>query len=360
MTSFRFQDPWWLLLLVPILTAAVAILWRRPRASVLFSSVAALRGLPKTWAQRIKRFLPWIFLAGLAALAIALARPQSGKEEFRIRAEGIAIEMAVDRSGSMRGEDFLLDGRPVTRLQAVKKVFRDFVAGDGDLPGRPDDQIGLSTFCGFPEAKCPLTFDHHALLSILEDVEVPVIRAEAANLANSRRDFAQMMYEETSTAMGDGLMTAVDQLKPIKAKSKVIILLSDGRSNSGEVHPLDAAKAAKTLGIKIYTIGIGSTADKPVPWIDPLGNRGFLPPGESLDEKTLTAIALSTGGKYFNADNTESLRKVYAEIDRLEKTAAEGRRYTQYRELFSYALFPGLGLILLEIALVSTRFRSLP
>jgi Ca-activated chloride channel homolog len=357
MTGFRFHDPLWLLLWIPLLAAGIWLTLRPRRgAAVLYSSAALLRDLPVTLAQRIKRLLPWLFLSGLMLLVAALARPQHGKEEFRIRAEGIAIEMAVDRSGSMRAEDFRIDGRPVSRLEVVKRVFRDFVAGAGGLSGRTDDQIGLVAFGGFAEAKCPLTFDHDALLKILEETKTPEAIYDAAGRVVNMR----LLNEESATAIGDGLATAADRLKDVSAKSKVIILLSDGRSNAGAVQPREAAETAKALGIKIYTIGIGSTGDRPVPTTDPFGNRGFLPPGENLDEEALRAIAETTGGRYFNAQNTEALRKVYAEIDRLEKTAAEGRLYTEYREFFPYALFPGLGLIVLELIFASTRFRSMP
>jgi Ca-activated chloride channel homolog len=357
MMGFRFLHPWWLLLLI-LLAAAGIWLMLRPRKgpAVLYSSATLLADLPVTLTQRIKRFLPWLFLGGLMLLTVALARPQHGKEETRIRAEGIAIEMVVDRSGSMLGEDFYINKKPVTRIEAVKSVFHDFVAGKGELPGRWDDQIGLVAFGGYAEAKCPLTFDHDALLKVLEEVHCPRAIVDAAGQVINGR----LLQEECATAIGDALATAVERLKPVKAKSKVIILLSDGRSNAGALEPLEAAKAAKALGIKIYTIGIGSLGDEPVPCTDPLGRRGYLPPGENLDENTLRTIAKTTGGKYFNATNTEALRNVYADIDRLEKTTSEGRLYTEYQEFFPFALFPGLGLIVLELIFAGTRFRSLP
>jgi len=357
MMGFRFHDPLWLLLLIPLVAAGVWLTVRRRRGTaVLYSSAALLSGLPITTAQRIKRFLPWLFLGGLMLLVVSLARPQHGKEEFRVHAEGIAIEMVVDRSGSMRAMDFNLDGKQVNRLAAVKKVFHDFVAGDDALPGRPDDQIGLVAFGGFAEARCPLTFDHDALLNVLKTVEIPKPIFDAAGRIINER----LLQEEMSTAIGDALALAVERLESVKAKSKVIILLSDGESNAGVLPPMEAAEAAKALGMKIYTIGIGSTGMAPMPAIDPFGRRVLVPQRVRLDEATLRAIAKTTGGKYFNAKDTEALRKVYAEIDRLEKTVAEGRLYTDYREFFLFALFPGLGLIVLELFFASTRFRSLP
>jgi Ca-activated chloride channel family protein len=356
MMGFRFQDPWWLLLLVPIAAAGIAIFWRRPKAAVLYSNVVILGKLPITWAQRVKRFLPWLFLAGMAVLVVALARPQHGKEEYRIRAEGIAIEMAVDRSGSMKALDFTVDNEPANRLAAIKKVFREFVGGDGELAGRPDDAIGLVAFGGFAEAKCPLTFDHAALLTVLDDVKIPEpIFNRQGQIINER-----LLQEESATAIGDAIAAAVERLRPVQAKSKIVILLTDGESNAGILEPLEAAKIAKTYGIKIYTIGIGSNEPVPFPTTDMFGRKVTIKQIFPLDEKTLKAIAETTGGKYFNAKNTASLKQIYAEIDKLEKTVSEGRLYTQYRELFPFALLPGLGLILLEIALTSTRFRSLP
>jgi Ca-activated chloride channel homolog len=357
MMGFRFLHPWWLALLVPLAAAGIWLMLRpRKGPAVLYSSTTLLADLPITLAQRIKRFLPWLFLVGMMLLTVALARPQHGKEENRIRTEGIAIEMVVDRSGSMRAEDYFINEKPITRIEAVKQVFHDFVAGDNKLPGRWDDQIGLVTFGGFAEPKCPLTFDHDALLKVLDDVHCPRAIFDAAGQVINER----LLNEESATAIGDALATAVDRLKGTKAKSKIIILLSDGRSNAGVLEPLEAAKAAKALGIKIYTIGIGSLSTEPIPITDPFGRRGLLPPTENLDEDTLRAIAETTAGKYFNATNTESLRNVYAVIDRLEKTKVEGRLYTEYQEFFPFALFPGLALIVLEMIFAGTRFRTLP
>jgi Ca-activated chloride channel homolog len=356
MMGFRFQDPLWLLLLIPLIIAGLWTLRRRRQAAVLYSSVELLKKLPITWAQRVKRLLPWAFLAGLAFMVIALARPQHGRDEFRIRAEGIAIEMVVDRSGSMQAMDFELDNKQATRLVVVKKVFKDFVSGEGGLSGRTDDLIGLVDFGGFAEAKCPLTFDHGALLQMLDTVKIAEpIKDSRGNIINQR-----ILGEEQATAIGDALAMAIERLMPIKAKSKIIILLSDGESNAGVVDPAEAAQAAKTYGIKIYTIGIGTTGSVPMPTEDAFGRPVLVSVMVRIDERALKMIADATGGKYYNAQDTQTLRNIYAEIDQLEKTTTEGRLYTEYRELFSYALFPGLGLVLLEMLLACTRFRSLP
>ncbi len=345
-----------MLLLVPLVLLAVLAIRRQRRVAVLYSDVGILAELPATMALRARRLLPWVRVLGLAAVIVALARPQHGREEFRIRTEGIAIQMCIDRSGSMQAMDFRLEGEQVNRLAAVKSVFRDFVAGKGPLPGRPDDLVGLVAFGGYADAKCPLTLDHGALLEVLKTVEIPQPVLDSRGRLLNRG----LYEEEMKTAIGDAVALAVDRLKDVKAKSKVIILLSDGEQTAGVVDPPEAAETAKAFGVKIYSIGIGTTGWAPVPAEDPFGRTVLRRMPVRLDEQTLKLLAETTGGRYFNAQDTETLEMVYAEIDKLEKTLSEGRLYTEYRELYQYAMFPGLGLILLEILLVSTRFRSLP
>ncbi len=356
MSGFRFQDPMWLLLLVPLVLLGLLAMRRKRRVAILYSDVELLASLPVTLALRFKRLLPWMRLLGLGMLIVALARPQLGQEEFRVRTEGIAIEMCIDQSGSMQAMDFHLAGKQVNRLAAVKRVFKDFVAGANGLPGRPDDLIGLIAFGGYADDKCPLTLDHGALLDVLKTVKIPEpIRNAKGQVINAR-----LLREEMATAIGDALALAVDRFKDIKAKSKVIILLSDGENTAGVIDPASAAEAAKSFGIKIYTIGVGSTGMAPFPAVDPFGRKVLMSQPVRLDEETLRMMAKTTGGQYFNAKDTQSLEQVYAQIDKLQKTKSEGRLYTEYRELYQYFLFPGLGLILLEILLASTRFRSLP
>lgn len=356
MTGFHFQNPLWMLLLVPLVGLGVLAIRRSRRVAVLYSDVSLLGSLPVTMALRAKRLLPWVRLLGLGLVVLALARPQHGREEFRIRTEGIAIQMCLDRSGSMQAMDFRLDDRQVNRLEAVKAVFRDFVVGRGDLAGRPDDLIGLVAFGGYADAKCPLTLDHGALLAVLGTVEIPKPILDSRGRVLNRG----LLEEEMKTAIGDAVALAVDRLKDVKAKSKVIILLSDGEQTAGAVDPPEAAQTAKAFGVKIYSVGIGSTGWAPIPMEDRFGRTVLRRQPVRLDEETLTMLAETTGGRYFNAKDTEALKNVYAEIDKLEKTLSEGRLYTEYRELYQYAMFPGLGLILLEVLLGSTRFRSLP
>ena len=355
MSGLHFQDPLWFLLLIPVVLMPAWSARRRRRTAVLYSDTTTLARLPQTIALRVKRLLPWGRALGMGLLVVALARPQHGKEEFRVRTEGIAIQMCIDRSGSMQALDFYLDGTRVNRLEAVKAVFRGFVAGNERLPGRPDDLIGLIDFGGFAEARCPLTLDHDALLEMLEAVQIPEPTLDARGRANE-----DLLQEDMATAIGDALVLAVDRLKNVRAKSKIIVLLSDGKQTAGVIQPAEAAEAAKAFGIKVYTIGVGTTGLAPFPTVDFFGRKVIRRQPVELDEGALSMLAKVTGGRYFNAQSTDALEGVYAEIDQLETTPSEGLVYTQYRELYAYLLFPGMGLVLLEVLMVSTRFRSLP
>lgn len=356
MNGFRFQDPLWMALLIPLLGIGLLAIRRQRRTAVLFSSVQILRSLPRTLSLRVKRMLPWLRILGLSLVILALARPQHGREERRVRTEGIAIEMCIDRSGSMQALDFEIKGERVNRLIAVKNVFRDFVAGGDGLPGRPDDLIGLVAFGGYADAKCPETLDHGALLQVLDSIKIPEpITDKHGNIINER-----LLQEEMATAIGDAVALGVDRLKDVEAKSKIIILLSDGESNAGVVDPAEAAKAAKSFGVKIYAIGVGSTGTAPFPAVDVFGREVLQARPVRLDETTLKMLADETGGSYFNARDTQALKNVYAEIDKLEKSESDARLYTEYRELAQYLMLPGLACILLEIVLSATRFRSLP
>lgn len=356
MNAFRFHEPLALLLLLPVLGIALWT-WRRDRRrAVTWSSAELLRNLPVTVAQRIQRLLPWLRVVGSVLIVTAVARPQFGREEFRVRTEGIAIEMCIDRSGSMQAMDFPVAGERVSRLDAVKHVFRQFVAGEGEFDGRPDDIIGLVAFGGFADAKCPPTLDHGTLLEILETIQIPEpIYDRQGNIINER-----LLQEEQSTAIGDAIAVAVDRLKQVDANSKVIVLLSDGENTAGVNTPEEAAEAAKAFGIRIYAIGVGSNGTAPFPSVDLFGRQVLRPQQVRLDEATLKQLAETTDGKYFNAQDTETLAEVYAEIDRLEKTETEGRIYTDYAEYFQALLLPGLACVLLELLLTATRFRSLP
>ncbi|MGE3778772.1 MAG: VWA domain-containing protein, partial [Pirellulaceae bacterium] len=228
MNEFRLASPYWLLLAVPLCATTWQSIRQERRSAVLYSSTQLLRGLPVTWAQRLKRFLPWWQFAGLLLVVCAMARPQAGLREFRIRAEGIAILMCLDRSGSMEALDFHVGDERVNRLTAVKHVFRQFVSGGEDLAGRPDDLIGLIAFGGFAESKVPLTLDHDMLLATLDTVEIPQVQFDRQGNVLDRR----FIEEERATAIGDAIALAVERLKDNSARSKVIILLSDGENTA--------------------------------------------------------------------------------------------------------------------------------
>ncbi len=356
MNAFRFHEPLSLLLLIPVLAIGFWSVRRDRRTAVMYSSVALLRDLPITMAQRFHRLLPWLRVTGMLLIVFAVARPQYGRKEFRVRTEGIAIEMCIDRSGSMQAMDFPVEGERVSRLDAVKHVFQQFVAGEGEFDGRPDDVIGLVAFGGFADAKCPPTLDHGTLLEILDTVKIPEpIYDRQGHIINER-----LLQEEQATAIGDAIAVAVDRLKEVKAKSKVIVLLSDGENTAGVNSPMDAAAAAKAFDIRIYAIGVGSNGMAPFPSTDLFGRHVLRPQHVRLDEATLKELAHKTNGRYFNAQDTQALAEVYAEIDQLEKTETEGLMYTDYREYFQTLLLPGIVCVLLELVLSATRFRTLP
>lgn len=358
MDALRLYSPFWLMF-APV---AIGVLWwrlrpkRRPAA--VFSSVSDLKKLPVTLAQRVRHGLPYLFALGLCLVIAGLARPQSGRSESRITGEGIAIEIVLDISGSMEALDFQLDGRDVSRLEAVKRVIQEFVLGSRDrgLPGRPDDLVGLVAFGGFADSKCPLTLDHGALVDVVQGLEIPKpLRDSQGRIIN-----AQSLQEELATAIGDGVAVAIDRLRGAKAKSKVIVLLTDGDSNAGVVDPREAAGLAAESGMRLYTIGIGRNGVVPMPQEDEFGNRVLVPAQFRIDEELLRDMARSAGGQYFHASDSEGLVQVYSEIDKLEKSEFEETKYSEYTELFRWFAGPGLVIILVVGVLSETRFRSLP
>ena len=312
--------------------------------------------MPPTLRLKIRSVLPWVQLLVAIIMIIALARPQSADEKTRIRTEGIAIQMCIDRSGSMQAMDFPVDGTPVDRLTAVKKVLREFVAGDGQFTGRPNDLIGLIAFGGFATALCPPTLDHSAVLNVLETVEIPTpVRDQDGRIVNQ-----QLFQEEQATAIGDALALAVERVKDIDATSRVVVLLSDGENTAGTIEPEDAISAAEQFGIKVYTIGIGSNGMAPFPFVDTFGDIVLRQQAVRLDEKTLKQIAKQTEGKYFNAKDVDSLANVYAEIDQLERTEIEGTVYRSYKELYWWPLVIATSLWAVTIVLSDTWLKTIP
>ena len=358
MESFRFHSWLWLLIIPFVMLIGRWRSARRRQPAVIFSSIADLKGLPVTPIQRVRRAMPFVYGIGLCLAVAALARPQSGKSETRVSGEGIAIELVLDVSGSMEALDFQLAGKDVSRLEAVKHVISEFVIGSRTfgLSGRKDDLVGIVAFGGFADSKCPLTLDHDAVVDIVQSLEVPKpVRDRRGKVINE-----QALQEELATAIGDGVALGVDRLRGAKAKSKVIVLLTDGDNNAGAIDPREAAKIAHESGIKLYTIGIGHNGVVPVPQEDEFGKRVLVPAQFRIDEELLREMAQTGGGEYFHASDSAGLAKVYAQIDKLEKSEFGETKYSEYTELFPWFAGPGLALILVVGVLNETRFRSLP
>lgn len=354
---------WFLLLLL-----LLPLIWwrsrdRRRTTSVRFSSIRPLEQLGSTWTMRARWIPAALRSAAIVLLVVSMARPQKPDEQTRVFSEGIAIQIVVDRSGSMQAMDFRLDGKPVDRLTAVRKVVRDFILGEDDLKGRPNDLIGLIVYGTYADSKCPLTLDHGHLIESLNKTEIASTN------------------DEGQTAIGDAIALGVEHLQTLERqrsrgqlqqiKSKVMILLTDGESNAGIIQPLEAADLAATCGIKIYTIGAGTDGFAPFKVVDPFGREQFRRMEVSIDEETLRKIADKTGGQYFPANNTESLAKVYEEIDKLERSKTEEKRYYQTTEWATSAVKLGpvtlpplllcvFGLLALELVVANTVFRRLP
>lgn len=330
---FRFADPEYLILLIVLPLLAVYYWKRGARLSgrVKYSSLKYMKNLPVSWRQRFRRYLYVLRLLIVGLIILGLARPQSGTRKQEITAEGIDIVLALDVSSSMLAEDF----KPKNRIQAAKAVAEEFIRG------RHNDRIGLVIFAGEAFTQCPLTLDYGVLLELLNEVEVAP-------------------KEWDGTAIGNGIATAVARLKDSKAKSKVIILLTDGRNNAGEIDPQTAAQVAQTFDIRIYTIGAGKRGSALYPVDDPIFGRRYISRPVQIDEDLLKRVAKQTGGSYFRATDTEKLRDIYRHIDQMEKTKIKVKEFTKYRELFPNYAGAGLALLLLEMLLAGTWLRKLP
>jgi Ca-activated chloride channel family protein len=333
----RLDDPLALVLL--LLVPVVARLWRSRRDAALHLPTLPLLREALSGGSHGRNAWRWVLpalrAAAVACFVAALARPQGGLAETRVVTEGIDIMLAVDVSSSMLAEDFTLDGKRANRLAAVKAVVADFVAARGG-----GDRIGLVLFAARPYTQCPLTLDHGWLTANVERAEIGMI--------------------EDGTAIGSALATSVARLERAEGKSKIVILLTDGQSNAGKVSPAAAAEAAKALGYRVYTIGAGTRGVAPYPARDLFGNLVYRPVPVDIDETTLRAIARATGGRYFRATDTESLKDIYREIDTLEKSEHAGLHYREYRELYPWLLVPGLVLLAGELLLSRTVLRVLP
>lgn len=335
----RFHDPQWLLLLLLLLPWLLARRRRDRNAPALpIADGAQLEVLPDTLRARCGRWLPYLRLLLLALAIVALARPQTVERETKRRSEGVDLVVALDLSTSMLAEDLQGGAARKNRLAMAKEVLADFIRG------RPGDRIGLVAFAARPYPAVPLTSDHAWLLGAVARLQTGAI--------------------EDGTALGDAILAALNRLKAgraaVPAASQAVILITDGRSNAGATTPQLAAEAARTLGIRIHAIGIGSRGPAVIPVPDPLGGTLVRRIEADLDEGVLDEIATRTGGRYFRADNRDGLAQVFQAIDRLEKRPLEETIYFSYGELFALPLLGALALLVAELALRTTVLRTLP
>jgi len=326
---WTLASPAWLALL-----ALLPLAWwwarRRRRDALVLPALATAHGLPRTWRERLRWAPDALRALVFAGIVLALARPQelaAGRPETT---SGVDIVLALDASGSMKAEDF----QPRNRLEVAKQAAIEF------LRERTSDRLGLVTFAGQAVTQAPLTLDHEA-------VESSIARIEIGGLADG-------------TAIGTALATAVNRLRVSDAKSKVVILLTDGVNNAGQIDPLTAAEMAQALGVRVYTVGVGTTGEAPYLLDDPRFGRRYVRVVVRIDEDVLREIARRTGGQYFRATDPEALTRVYAAIDRLERSPLEGRRPVTRIDRYAWLLAGVLGLVALEGVLRGTIFRRLP
>lgn len=330
----RFLQPeWlWLLLLLPLV-----LVWRGrrgPVAAIEYSHIAIARDLARTARSRIGRVVWMLPVLAATLMVIGMARPQLAQARTSVTASGIDIMLGLDVSGSMQALDFKLGGNRVNRIDVVKSVVSRFIEE------RPDDRIGIVAFAGSPYLVSPLTLDHDWLQQNLERVSVGRV--------------------DDGTAIGSAVAAAVNRLRGTPAKSKIVILLTDGMNNAGKLSPMAAAEAAKALGVKIYTIAVGVRGEAPVPVTDSMGNARMVMAKVDVDEKTLQDVAAATGGKFYRATDTDSLKSIYDQINQLEKTTQVTQRFEHSQELYGWALFPAFALLGLGFGLENTRYRRLP
>ncbi|MCY3773364.1 MAG: VWA domain-containing protein [Gemmatimonadetes bacterium] len=329
-------------MILGLLAALPVLLWwyRRQvkgrRGGMRFSDISVVSRLKPASILKY-RHVPFALRAAAIGLAIlALARPQTGTEGAEVMTEGIDIVLALDISGSMGAEDY----KPRNRLYVAKSVISDFIRE------RKNDRIGMVVFAGRSFTQCPLTLDYDVLLGLLDQVEIGLT--------------------EDGTAIGMGIANSVNRLRQSSAESKVVILLTDGVNNTGAIDPVTAAKAAKALGVRIYSVGIGKEEGAPIPVDDPVLGRTYARNRDGslalteIDEETLRQVAEITGGYYFKATDGEMLSHIYQRIDALERTEMKVIAYSRYTELFGYFLLPAMFLVLAETLLKHTRFRKLP
>ena len=331
---FRFASPYGLILLALIPITIWYGIRRMSRPALASSGTGAVEGLPKSAVIKLQGLMPMLFYIALALMIVALARPQWGTRQMQVSDSGINIILAVDLSESMAALDFKYQGKIINRLEAIKNVVQEFIGN------RNGDRIGMVVFGSQAYTQLPLTRDYNTIATMLERLKIG-----AAGRA---------------TAIGDAMGISLKRLEDIESRSNIIILLTDGRSNSGEFEPLAAAAIAKEKGVKVYTIGVGSKGRAPFLVNDAIFGQRYVYQRVDMDEQTLQAIADETGGLYFRAENMEGLKKIYATIDEMEKTEVKTKTFAEYNDLYGYLLLPGLGLLGIWIILQNTRFLKVP
>jgi Ca-activated chloride channel family protein len=332
MTRFLQPEWFWLLVLLPLV-----LVWRGrrgPVAAVVYPDVGLVREVARPTRSRIGVWTWAVALLAAALMIAALARPQRVHSRTETTANGIDIVLGLDVSGSMQALDFLVHDQRVNRIQVVKSVVAKFIEE------RPDDRIGIVAFAGAPYLVSPITLDHGWLEQNLERV----------NVGGS----------DDGTAIGTAIASCVNHLRATTGKSKVVILLTDGVNNTGKIPPLAAAEAARALGVRIYTIGVGVRGKAPIPVHDDAGRVHVIMAQVDVDEKTLAEVAELTGGRFYRATDTDSLREIYEQINGLEKSAQTVQKFERYEELYRWALIPALALLAVWFVLQHTRWRRLP
>ena len=328
----RFANTYFLifLLIIPLIVYRYFYVKRVKVGSIRFSDLGTVKQIRRSFSLRLRHSLIVLRVLVIALLVLALARPQSGEKGEEILTEGVDIILALDVSSSMKAEDF----KPKNRLHVAKQVVADFIRG------RKNDRLGMVVFAAKSFTQCPLTLDYGILLNFLDKIDIGII--------------------EDGTAIGMALTTCVNRLRDSDAESKVVILLTDGINNRGEIDPVTAAKTAKAMGVKVYTVGAGKRGSALYPVDDPIFGRRYVRMPVEIDEEILREIARITGAKYYRATDGEALAKIYKEIGEMEKTEIKTKEYIRYTELFWYFLLPAMVLLGSEIVMANTRFRKIP
>ena len=331
--KFANQEYLFLLLLIIPYILWYVLYRKKTEPTLRMSDTFAFRYAPKSWKVRLMPLSMLLRMLAFVMIVLVLARPQTQNSWKNKSVEGIDIMLAMDVSTSMLAEDL----KP-NRIEAAKNVAAEFIAG------RPNDNIGLTIFAGEAFTQCPMTIDHSSLLNLLHNV---------------RTDIAAVGLIEDGTAIGMGLANAVSRLKDSKAKSKVVILLTDGSNNRGDLSPMTAAEIAKSLGIRVYTIGVGTNKTAPYP-MPVAGGVQYVNIPVEIDSKTLSEIAAATDGDFYRATNTRELQQIYKEIDQLEKSKLNVKNFSKKYEAYQPFALAAVILLLLEILLRVTIFRRIP